>query len=100
MASSSNSNSQPRRCPCSPTSHPGSFRCSLHRNLNTSPAGRTTADHVSPSHCKIAMVAKANSIKALMLQIIKPPWHAKEEKFPAQAFQQVTGGDWSSVIEK
>jgi len=32
----------PRKtCVCSPTNHPGSFRCSLHRNTNNSPASTT-----------------------------------------------------------
>jgi hypothetical protein len=32
----------PRKtCMCSPTNHPGSFRCSLHRNTNNSPSSTT-----------------------------------------------------------
>ncbi|KAL1167343.1 hypothetical protein V6Z11_A05G012900 [Gossypium hirsutum] len=54
-ASSPSSKSQARTCLCSPTTHPGSFRCSLHRNFNKPPTGRSRA--------------------ALLLQIIKPSSH-------------------------
>ncbi|KAK8604792.1 hypothetical protein V6N13_082264 [Hibiscus sabdariffa] len=78
---SSNSNSQPRRCLCAPTSHPGSFRCSLHRIFNTSPA-RTKPVRVSPtpSHRQTAMLTKANSVKAFLYQIIKPSSHDMQRR--------------------
>ncbi|XVE98447.1 hypothetical protein REPUB_Repub03eG0107400 [Reevesia pubescens] len=77
---SSNSNKlQTRTCLCSPTSHPGSFRCSWHRNFNK-PSCRTKVVRVSPSHWELAVVAKANSIKAILLQIIKPSSHDMQRR--------------------
>ncbi|KAG4144075.1 hypothetical protein CXB51_013569 [Gossypium anomalum] len=74
-ASSSSSKSQARTCLCSPTTHPGSFRCSLHRNFNKPPTGRSRAVRIAPNSWELALQAKANSIKALLLQIIKPSSH-------------------------
>ncbi|KAA3478646.1 Serine-rich protein-related [Gossypium australe] len=37
MSVSSNSKSGRLTCLCSPTSHPGSFRCTLHRSFNKKP---------------------------------------------------------------
>lgn len=58
-----------RACLCSPSTHPGSFRCSMHkkppRPLPRSPSGSNPPQwHV-----------KANSLKAILLQIIKPSTH-------------------------
>ncbi|KAK7304733.1 hypothetical protein VNO77_42620 [Canavalia gladiata] len=61
-----------RACLCSPTTHPGSFRCSLHKKHHPSV-------HRNPSnnyhHLESSMVAKANSLKAFLLQLIKPSSH-------------------------
>ncbi|BFG40246.1 hypothetical protein CerSpe_265200 [Prunus speciosa] len=63
ISKSHNSN---RTCLCSPTSHPGSFRCSLHRNSN-----KQQSIISNP-----AFVVKPNSIKGcLLLQLIKPSSH-------------------------
>ncbi|KAF8084206.1 hypothetical protein N665_0729s0019 [Sinapis alba] len=37
-----------RRCMCSPTTHPGSFRCSLHKNV-ANPHGQGTASYTTNS---------------------------------------------------
>lgn len=37
-----------RRCMCSPTTHPGSFRCSLHKNV-ANPHGQGTASYTANS---------------------------------------------------
>ncbi|XP_031129720.1 uncharacterized protein LOC116031614 [Ipomoea triloba] len=39
-----------RTCMCSPTTHPGSFRCSLHKNMNVSGAGHAPAASAYNSH--------------------------------------------------
>ncbi|XP_057432710.1 uncharacterized protein LOC130725508 [Lotus japonicus] len=69
MASrSASSSSSSRTCMCSPTTHPGSFRCSMHKNRPRSVLPRNTSNynpHRSDS-------SKANSLKAILLQIIKP----------------------------
>ncbi|PRQ46243.1 hypothetical protein RchiOBHm_Chr2g0086941 [Rosa chinensis] len=55
-----------RTCLCSPTEHPGSFRCSLHRsNVNNRQA---TISSSRPAKD----VVKPNSIKEILLQTIKP----------------------------
>ncbi|KAL2338456.1 hypothetical protein Fmac_012902 [Flemingia macrophylla] len=51
-----------RTCTCSPTKHPGSFRCSMHKKP---PRGRPSS----------TMAAKVNSLKAVLLQMLKPPSH-------------------------
>ncbi|KAF8084533.1 hypothetical protein N665_0714s0020 [Sinapis alba] len=45
---SSHKISSPRRCMCSPTTHPGSFRCSLHKNV-ANPHGQGTASYPTNS---------------------------------------------------
>ncbi|XP_010419664.1 PREDICTED: putative protein TPRXL [Camelina sativa] len=40
------SESSRRRCMCSPTTHPGSFRCSLHKNV-ANPHGQGTASYTT-----------------------------------------------------
>ncbi|XWS17055.1 hypothetical protein CRYUN_Cryun33cG0035000 [Craigia yunnanensis] len=77
---SSNSKPQTHTCLCSPTTHPGSFRCSLHRNFNKPPGRRTRVVRVSSNHWELAVVAKANSIKALLFQIIKPSSHDMQRR--------------------
>ncbi|OMO65271.1 hypothetical protein CCACVL1_21568 [Corchorus capsularis] len=79
-SSLSNSKSQTRMtCLCSPTTHPGSFRCSQHRNSIKRPGGssrrRARVVPVSSNNWELSTVAKANSIKALLLQMIKPSSH-------------------------
>ncbi|XVE63619.1 hypothetical protein DITRI_Ditri07aG0034100 [Diplodiscus trichospermus] len=78
---SSNSKPDTLTCLCSPTTHPGSFRCSLHRNYKKPPSNRTRAVvRVSSNHRELALVAKANSIKAFLLQIIKPSSHDMQRR--------------------
>nr|POE69733.1 hypothetical protein CFP56_63866 [Quercus suber] len=73
----SQTQTQTRTCLCSPTTHPGSFRCSIHRNPhphhNKSLSRRMV--RVSRSQWELAVIAKANSLKAFLLQIIKPSSH-------------------------
>ncbi|OAY31543.1 uncharacterized protein LOC110600358 [Manihot esculenta] len=64
---------QGRTCLCSPTAHPGSFRCSLHRNFHRVPSVSTVK--VSSKKWELAVIDKANSLKAFLLQIIKPSSH-------------------------
>ncbi|KAK9268728.1 hypothetical protein L1049_000489 [Liquidambar formosana] len=69
----SKSHTTTRTCLCSPTTHPGSFRCSMHKNSGKFPTRSTV--HVRLNRWELAMVAKANSLKAFLLQIIKPSSH-------------------------
>ncbi|KAJ8753148.1 hypothetical protein K2173_017715 [Erythroxylum novogranatense] len=71
--SNSNAQHQARTCLCSPTTHPGSFRCSLHRNLRRFP-GRFKV-HLPSSKRERVALEKVNSFRAILLQIIKPSSH-------------------------
>ncbi|CAJ2634612.1 uncharacterized protein LOC123922694 [Trifolium pratense] len=70
---------QPHRtCMCSPTNHPGSFRCSIHKKPPRAVVARPSSSSFSNpnynylDHSSMAMVAKVNiSLKAILLQIIK-----------------------------
>ena len=55
-------------CLCSPTSHPGSFRCSRHRNGPAAPGGE--AVHGASSRGGTGRAAKGRSVRALLLQRI------------------------------
>lgn len=69
---------QSRTCLCSPTTHPGSFRCSMHKKPHRSVSRQIPKN---PFHCSNScneispMVAKVNSLKAFLLQVIKPSSH-------------------------
>lgn len=75
--------SQSRTCLCAPTSHPGSFRCSNHkkppramvvsRPTATLPRSPSSSDPYCDQSISMAAIAKANSLKAILLQIIKQP---------------------------
>ncbi|KAL9242474.1 hypothetical protein vseg_016467 [Gypsophila vaccaria] len=70
----------PRTCLCSPTNHPGSFRCQLHRNTNTNTNNSQSATK------KVAANIKEKSMKAMLLQLIKPSSHnlRRRGRFQAQ----------------
>ncbi|KAL9398451.1 hypothetical protein Peur_007412 [Populus x canadensis] len=71
----SNAQQQARTCLCSPTTHPGSFRCSLHRNFRKVPSGSRIGRVGSNHNWDLTVVAKANPFKAILLHIIKPSSH-------------------------
>ncbi|KAJ1382365.1 hypothetical protein SESBI_44281 [Sesbania bispinosa] len=56
-----------RTCLCSPTNHPGSFRCSMHKK----PAPRAVVARPLPQSPPSSSVPH-QSLKAILLQIIKP----------------------------
>ncbi|GMI88616.1 hypothetical protein like AT5G20370 [Hibiscus trionum] len=72
---STNTMSQSPTCLCSSTNHPGSFKCSPHRHLNHPPVPvprrRTTAVRSSSNYKGLALIAKANSTKAVLLRALK-----------------------------
>ncbi|XP_062221669.1 uncharacterized protein LOC133921002 [Phragmites australis] len=55
-------------CLCSPTNHPGSFRCSRHR----SPRGRAAPAAQGGEMGRPGRAAKGRSVRALLLQMISP----------------------------
>ncbi|XP_061351172.1 uncharacterized protein LOC133296242 [Gastrolobium bilobum] len=65
-----------RTCLCSPTTHPGSFRCSMHKKPHKAlPRSMPTYPSNNTHHWELPMAAKANSLKAILLQVIKPSSH-------------------------
>ncbi|XVF86376.1 hypothetical protein PTKIN_Ptkin18bG0034900 [Pterospermum kingtungense] len=87
---SSASSSSKRTCLCSPTDHPGSFRCSLHRSLgkhstsSKSAASHSHANNKQREESKAAVMMmmttttsspKTSLIKAFLKQIISPSSH-------------------------
>ncbi|CAK9329682.1 unnamed protein product [Citrullus colocynthis] len=63
-----------RKCLCSPTTHPGSFRCSFHRNRRKVSSARSSSSisAITTAQLELAMFAKANALRAFLLQMIKP----------------------------
>ncbi|KAL3744303.1 hypothetical protein ACJRO7_013548 [Eucalyptus globulus] len=75
------SSSSSRTCLCSPTNHPGSFRCNLHKNSAAGAADRRAGRHVpSPERREPGTLSRDNVIRALLLQIIKPSRHDLRRK--------------------
>ncbi|CAL9761108.1 unnamed protein product [Musa acuminata subsp. burmannicoides] len=64
--------SSSRTCLCAPTTHPGSFRCNLHRSTRKI-SSQSTAHSVK--ELKGAAKAKARSVRAVLLKIINPSSH-------------------------
>ncbi|KAK4427964.1 hypothetical protein Salat_1565400 [Sesamum alatum] len=67
------SNSSPS-CLCSPTSHPGSFRCSLHRSSG-SPARKEPSEknpRILEGSGSGSRVSKVGILKAFLMKLIKP----------------------------
>ncbi|PAN08749.1 hypothetical protein PAHAL_1G434100 [Panicum hallii] len=60
-------NSKKLTCLCSPTNHPGSFRCSRHRNGPAAPSGGEAGP--GPR----GRATKGRSVRALLLQRISCP---------------------------
>jgi hypothetical protein len=50
-----------RTCMCSPTTHPGSFRCSLHKNSPT-PGGQPQSSNYPPNRLNMRRSAMSNSL--------------------------------------
>ncbi|KAJ3695522.1 hypothetical protein LUZ60_000899 [Juncus effusus] len=66
-----------RTCLCSPTNHPGSFRCSRHKNPRRGILIRSNSSSnsssKSPSRAELIRAGrKAKSVKAVLMQIISP----------------------------
>ncbi|CAH8391441.1 unnamed protein product [Eruca vesicaria subsp. sativa] len=53
--------SSPRRCMCSPTTHPGSFRCSLHKNV-ANPHGQGATASYPTNSLNMRRSAMTNSL--------------------------------------
>ncbi|CAI9283641.1 unnamed protein product [Lactuca saligna] len=67
---SSSSTSSRRTCLCSPTNHPGSFRCARHRSSSPKVGRKLIAEQLNRLDIK-----KTNLVKEFLLKIIKPSSH-------------------------
>uniref|UniRef100_A0A0A0LYY6 Serine-rich protein-like protein n=1 Tax=Cucumis sativus TaxID=3659 RepID=A0A0A0LYY6_CUCSA len=65
-------NGASRKCLCSPTTHPGSFRCSFHRNRHKISSSRSSSSSLSLITTADLELAKANALRSFLLQMIKP----------------------------
>nr|XP_010323270.1 uncharacterized protein LOC101254911 [Solanum lycopersicum] len=84
--------SQKKSCMCSPTTHPGSFRCSLHKNKSGSGStGRGTAATYSPNQLILRRSAMTNSlvrigtvegdlVKRALAALIRPSSHQQRRR--------------------
>ncbi|KAL5065230.1 hypothetical protein RYX36_026967 [Vicia faba] len=77
---------------CSPTNHPGSFRCSKHKKsprVVVAPPSSSTSlkpDYNNLDHSPIAISTKARySLKAIVLRIVKD--HSKNDPYKTKSFQ-------------
>ncbi|KAL7112339.1 hypothetical protein ACP275_05G146200 [Erythranthe tilingii] len=87
----SNGNIHKRTCMCSPTTHPGSFRCALHKNSSTR---RGSSDHsipYSPNRLNMRRSAMTNSLvrigtvegdlmKRALAALIRPSSHQQRRR--------------------
>ncbi|KAJ8560028.1 hypothetical protein K7X08_004086 [Anisodus acutangulus] len=75
-----------KHCTCSPTTHPGSFRCSLHKNTNKSRGQSHTSSYHSSHQLNIRRSAMTNSlvrigtvegelVKRALAALIRPSSH-------------------------
>ncbi|KAK1437430.1 hypothetical protein QVD17_03221 [Tagetes erecta] len=72
-------------CMCSPTSHPGSFRCSLHKNSNrnsNSPSNRLIARRsaMTNSLVRIGTVEGGDLVKRALAALIRPSSHQQRRR--------------------
>ncbi|OMO65273.1 hypothetical protein CCACVL1_21570 [Corchorus capsularis] len=80
---------QPKRtCMCSPTSHPGSFRCSLHKSFNNSHAGSGYAPSNRLNARRSAMTnslvriggVEGDLVKRALSALIRPSSHQQRRR--------------------
>ncbi|KAL4589845.1 hypothetical protein LXL04_002756 [Taraxacum kok-saghyz] len=80
-----------RTCMCSPTSHPGSFRCSLHKNSNNNnnhnssasyPSNRLNARRsaMTNSLVRIGTVEGGDLVKRALAALIRPSSHQQRRR--------------------
>ncbi|KAK1389440.1 Protein lingerer like [Heracleum sosnowskyi] len=71
---------QKRTCMCSPTNHPGSFRCSLHKNLSNQtasyPANRLNARRSAMTNSLVRIgTVEGDLMKRALSALIRPSSH-------------------------
>ncbi|TKY58116.1 serine-rich protein [Spatholobus suberectus] len=78
---------QKRTCTCSPTTHPGSFRCSLHKNHRHTPAGSFPSNRLNimrRSAMKNSLVriggVEGEWVKRALTALIRPSSHQQRRR--------------------
>ncbi|XP_059302542.1 uncharacterized protein LOC132054578 [Lycium ferocissimum] len=91
------SSNQKKHCTCSPTTHPGSFRCSLHKNkLKSRGQSHTTSSYQSSHQLNMRRSAMTNSlvrigtvegelVKRALAALIRPSSHHLRRRDDFQA---------------
>ncbi|XP_010250328.1 PREDICTED: uncharacterized protein LOC104592576 [Nelumbo nucifera] len=77
--------SQKRTCLCSPTSHPGSFRCSLHKNMNNQavsyPSNRLNARRSAMTNSLVRIgTVEGEWVKRALAALIRPSSHQQRRR--------------------
>ncbi|XP_058067443.1 uncharacterized protein LOC131216863 [Magnolia sinica] len=76
---------QRRTCMCSPTTHPGSFRCSLHKNFNHqsvySPSHRLNARRSAMTNSLVRIgTVEGDLVKRALSALIRPSSHQQKRR--------------------
>nr|GLL37843.1 uncharacterized protein LOC109169585 [Ipomoea trifida]GMD40940.1 Peptidyl-prolyl cis-trans isomerase [Ipomoea batatas] len=75
-----------KTCLCSPTSHPGSFRCSLHKNVNTRPSisyspNRLNARRSAMTNSLVRIgTVEGDLVKRALAALIRPSSHQQRRR--------------------
>ncbi|KAM7473005.1 hypothetical protein LguiA_011188 [Lonicera macranthoides] len=85
-------NNKKRTCMCSPTNHPGSFRCSLHKNFNNNqqtasyPSNRLNARRSAMTNSLVRIgTVEGDLVKRALAALIRPSSHQQKRR---TSFQQ------------
>ncbi|XP_052200543.1 uncharacterized protein LOC127806955 [Diospyros lotus] len=74
-----------RACMCSPTTHPGSFRCSLHKNMNNQagsfPSNRLNARRSAMTNSLVRIgTVEGDLVKRALAALIRPSSHQQRRR--------------------
>lgn len=79
--------SQKRMCMCSPTNHPGSFRCSMHKNVSNQapsasyPANRLNARRSAMTNSLVRIgTVEGDLVKRALAALIRPSSHSQKRR--------------------
>jgi len=78
--------SQKRTCMCSPTNHPGSFRCSLHKNCNNNqsasfPSNRLNARRSAMTNSLVRIgTVEGDLVRRALSALIRPSSHQQKRR--------------------
>jgi len=83
---------QKRTCMCSPTNHPGSFRCSLHKNLNLQtvpfPSNRLNARRSAMTNSLVRIgTVEGDLVRRALAALIRPSSHQQKRRTAFQPRQ-------------